>query len=451
MPEISEAQVLDALRQVYDPDLNRDIVSLGFVKNVKICNGRVAFDIELTTPACPVKDRLKEQAQAAVQSLPAVSQVNVNMTSQTRGRTVLAGEVLRGVKNIIAIASGKGGVGKSTATVNLALALAATGAQVGILDADVYGPSIPGMLGCRDRLRVNDQGLALPPQPFGLKIMSITLLVGEDVPTIWRGPIASRYLQMFLGSVEWGELDYLLMDLPPGTGDVQLTLAQSAPLNGAVIVTTPQDIAMRVARKGLRMFETVQVPILGIIENISGFVCPNCQTVHDIFRKGGGARMARELGLPFLGAVPLDPRMVEAGDLGKPLFALDPASPGARAFEAIARNMAAQLSIVNVQTGAIKEQPKEIHLAGQTPPMILWDDGAQMTYDHRKLRLACPCADCRNEMTGETQLDESSLAPDVKVVEVRPVGRYGLNLVFSDGHSSGIFVHSLLRTLGSRA
>jgi ATP-binding protein involved in chromosome partitioning len=449
--EVTEAQVLNELRKVYDPDLNRDIVSLGFVKNMKICGGAIGFDIELTTPACPVKEQLKQQSHDLVKAIPGVDAVAVNMTAQTRGRPVGSADILKGVKNVIAIASGKGGVGKSTATTNLALALSATGAKVGILDADIYGPSVPGMLGTNERPRANEEGKAIPPIAYGIKVMSVGMLVGEDAPTIWRGPIASRMLQQFLAAVEWGELDYLLMDLPPGTGDVQLTLTQSAPINGAVIVTTPQDVALRIARKGLKMFQTVNVPILGIIENMSGFICPNCSTVHNIFRKGGGERCAKELGVPLLGTIPLDPRMVEAGDLGKPLVALDRNSPGAKAFEVVARNMAAQISIVNTNEKEVKNRPKEVHIIDKTPPQILWEDGTVSIYDHHSLRVNCPCAACKNEMTGERMIQPGDIAQDIKVVEARPVGRYGLNLAFSDGHASGIYTHDLLRVLGKQA
>lgn len=444
---VSKDQVLQALRGVKDPDLGRDIVALDFVKEVKICDAAVGVTIELTTPACPVKDELKRQAEDLIKALPGVKAVDVKMTAQTVGRKIDS-ELLKGVKNIVAIASGKGGVGKSTATANLALALARTGAKVGILDADIYGPSIPGMLGITDKPFADEQGRAIPPVAFGIKAMSVGMLVGEDAPTIWRGPIASRILQQFLGAVNWGDLDYLLLDLPPGTGDVQLTLTQSAPLNGAVIVTTPQDVALRIAKKGLKMFLQVNVPVLGVIENMSGFVCPSCNAVHNIFRKGGGERSARDMGVPFLGAIPLDPRMVEAGDLGTPLVALDPNSPGAKAFEAVAKNVAAQLSISNLNEKNVKSRPKEVHLTDQTPPKIVWDDGVVQSFDHRALRLACPCAACINEMTGEKMLQESSVPKDIKIVEARPVGRYGLNLVFSDGHGSGIYTHDRMRQLG---
>lgn len=447
MAEITEAQVLTALRKVEDPDLHKDIVTLGFVKKLKICGGAIGFEIELTTPACPVKESLKQQAHDVVKAIPGATDVAVTMTAQTLGRTMNANDVLKGVKNVVAIASGKGGVGKSTATTNLALSLAATGAKVGILDADIYGPSIPGMLGCTEKPRANEEGRAIPPEAYGIKIMSVGMLVAEDAPTIWRGPIASRMLQQFLAAVEWGELDYLLMDLPPGTGDVQLTLTQSAPINGAVIVTTPQDVALKIARKGLRMFQQVSVPILGIIENMSGFVCPNCQTVHNIFRTGGGERTAKEMAVPYLGSIPLDARMVEAGDCGKPLVALDKNSPGAKAFEIVARNLAAQVSIANMREGEIKNRPKVEELA-KVPSRIVWDDGTVIAYDWRTLRLACPCAACRNEMTGEKVLRDADVPLDIKLVEARPVGHYGLNLVFSDGHSSGIYVHDMLRGLG---
>ncbi|HYF49692.1 MAG TPA: P-loop NTPase [Planctomycetota bacterium] len=448
MPEVKEAAVLDALRQVQDPDLHRDIVSLGFVKNLKICDGNVAFDVELTTPACPVKEQLKSQAHDVVAAIPGVSGVNVKMTAQTLSRPVTNNDMLKGVKNLIAVGSGKGGVGKSTATANLALALAATGAKVGVLDADVYGPSIPQMFGTNETPRPNANGQAVPPIAYGIKLISVGMMVDEDSPMVVRGPIVTRVLQQFVGAVEWGELDYLLMDLPPGTGDVQLTLAQSAPINGAVIVTTPQDVALRIAKKGLKMFQQVNVPILGIIENMAGFVCSNCKTVHNIFRKGGGERIARELGVPLLGSIPLDARMVEAGDMGRPLVALDKNSPGAQAFEVVARNMAAQLSITNVKESEVKMRPKEVHLTDALPPSVLWDDGTKLVYSAFDLRCACPCAACRNEMTGEKILRDEDVPKDIRITQARPVGRYGLNLVFSDSHASGIYTFDVLRKLG---
>jgi len=450
MPAVTKDQVLEALRSVKDPDLGRDIVSLEFVKDVKVCDGAVGVTIELTTPACPVRERMRDEAERAVRALPGVTQAEVRMTARTVGRQMDAEDILRGVRNVVAIGSGKGGVGKSTLTTHLALALAQTGAAVGILDADIYGPSIPGMLGLDARPFADEQGRAIPPAIHGIRAMSVAMLVGADAPTIWRGPIASRLLQQFLAAVHWGELDYLLLDLPPGTGDVQLTLAQSAPLNGAVIVTTPQDVALRIARKGLRMFQQVSVPILGVIENMSGFVCPNCGARHDIFSQGGGERVAGELGVPFLGRIPLDPRLVQAGDAGKPLLLTEPDSPTAQAFVHVAKALAARLSISNIHEQSTQPRPKELHLLDQDPPKIVWEDGAVAVYHPRELRLACPCAACKEEMSGESLVREGDVPFEVKLVEARPVGRYGLNLVFSDRHATGIYTFESLRKMGKQ-
>jgi len=437
---VTNDQVLNALRGVKDPDLGRDIVALDFVKEVKICDGLVGVTIELTTPACPVKEQLKGEAETLIKALPGVTGVDVKMTAQTVGRARPAEDQLKGVKNIVAVGSGKGGVGKSTATVNLALALSRLGAKVGILDADIYGPSVPGMLGITDRPFADEQGRAIPPENFGIKAMSVGMLVGEDAPTIWRGPIATRILQNFFGAVNWGELDYLLIDMPPGTGDVHLTITQSVPLNGAVIVTTPQEVAIRIAKKGLKMFRQVNVPILGVIENMTG----------PVFGFGGGKKCAEDMGTPFLGTIPLDPQMTEGGEKGVPLVQLYPDSPGAQAYMAIAKALAAQLSITNINERTITDRPKEVHLHDQTPPKIVWDDGSVMAFDHFTLRMNCKCAACCNEMTGEKMLKEADVPKDIKVVEARPVGRYGLNLIFSDGHGSGIYDFKLMRSLGKR-
>jgi ATP-binding protein involved in chromosome partitioning len=450
MPDVAEADILNALKSVLDPDLGQDVVSLGFIKNVKSCGGSVSFDMELTTPACPMKEHLKRQATDAVMGVPGVASVNITMTARTRGRAYADADSLKGVKNLIAIASGKGGVGKSTTTVNLALALAASGARVGILDADVYGPCIPALMGCAEPPAMGENGYAEPPVAHGIKLMSVGMLVGPDDATIWRGPIASRVLQQFLGGVAWGELDYLLLDLPPGTGDVQLTIVQAAPLNGAVIVTTPQDVALRIARKGLRMFQKVSVPVLGILENMAGFVCPDCGKVQHIFSQGGGEKTAREMGVPFLGSIPLDPRLVQSGDAGRPLVASEPESPAAVAFRAAARALAAQVSIANAAGAGAVCRPVAMHLHDQEPPQIVWSDDAVTTYEHRALRLACPCAACQDEMTGKRTVREADVPADVKVVQTRPVGMYGQNLVFSDLHAGGIYSHELLRELGKR-
>jgi ATP-binding protein involved in chromosome partitioning len=351
MASVSEQQVLDALRPIVDPDFGRSIVDLGFVKNLRIEGPRVAFDIELTTPACPVKAEFERQARERVSSLAGVGEVLVSMTANTRGRRPDAGsqpqgEILPGVRNVLAVASGKGGVGKSTVAVNLALALRESGATVGVLDADVYGPSLPLLTGVHERPQTRDKRI-LPNQGWGLSLMSMGFFLTEGSPVIWRGPMVHGLVRQFLSDVEWGELDYLVVDLPPGTGDAALTLTQQAPLSGAVIVTTANDLSLIDARKGLAMFEKVSVPVLGIIENMSYFVPPDLpDRRYYLFGQGGGKRVADELGVEFLGEVPIDPRVVEGGDLGKPILAYAPDSTPAVALREIAGKVARKLAVL---------------------------------------------------------------------------------------------------------
>jgi ATP-binding protein involved in chromosome partitioning len=359
----SEAQVLEALRPIIDPDFGRSIVDLGFVQEISIVDGRVAFKIVLTTPACPVKAEFERSARERVAALPGVREVQVTMGADTRGRaparTVSAGDVLPGVRNTIAVASGKGGVGKSNTAVNLALALAASGARVGILDADVFGPSLPTLLGVQGRPGTEERSgrkVILPLESHGLSLMSMGFFINESSPVIWRGPMVHGLIRQFLTDVEWGELDYLVIDLPPGTGDAALTLTQQAPLSGAVIVTTANDLSILDARKGLRMFEKVAVPVLGIVENMSYFVPPDLpDRRYYIFGQGGGKRVADELGVDFLGEVPIDPRVVEGGDLGKPIVVYAPESEAARAFRHIAGEVARRLAVLAARTPALAD------------------------------------------------------------------------------------------------
>jgi len=451
---VREEDVLEALRVVKDPDLHRDIVALGFVKNVAIEAGAVSLDIELTTPACPVKETMKQQAVEAVGAIPGVRSVAVNMTAQVRGSGVPPTEGgMRLVRNPIAIASGKGGVGKSTVATNLALALARTGARVGLMDADVYGPSVPRMLGgAGERPKQGSQeDMMRPVERHGIKFMSMGLLTGPNTPVIWRGPMATKLIQQFLGQVDWGELDYLLIDLPPGTGDVQLTLTQSAPLTGAVIVTTPQDVAVGVTMRGLRMFEQVQVPILGIVENMSRFICSHCGESSDIFLHGGGRRAAEEFGVPFLGEIPLDGAVARAGDAGRPVVAdetLEAQAPSAKAFLEVAGRLAQEISIVNEKTRAVRHRPTEAQVR-EDKVELKWNDGEITSHPFRQLRLACPCAMCVDEWTGEPRLDRTRVPGDVKITDIRAVGRYALQFTFSDGHATGIYSFDLLRSLAS--
>jgi ATP-binding protein involved in chromosome partitioning len=352
----SESDVLEALRPIIDPDFGKSIVELGFVKNLRIDGGRVAFDIELTTPACPVKAEFEREARERVEALPQVDAVEVSMTAQTRGRAPEPqSDVLPGVRNTIAVASGKGGVGKSTVALNLALALRDTGATVGLMDCDVYGPSLPLLTGVSGRPRAEEQRI-IPLEGWGLKLMSMGFLLTDDSPVIWRGPMVHGLIRQFLTDVDWGELDYLVLDLPPGTGDAALTLTQQAPLSGAVIVTTANDLSLIDARKGLKMFEKVGVPVLGIVENMSYFTPPDLpDRKYHIFGEGGGRRVADELGVSFLAELPIDSRVVEGGDAGKPVFASAPDAPIVEAFRELAGTVARKLAVLAETTPQIAD------------------------------------------------------------------------------------------------
>jgi len=343
----TEAQVMQALSRVIEPELHKDLVTLNMVRNVKINCGVVDFTLVLTTPACPLKNQIEAEAKAAVMALPGVKEARVTFDASVPGDRRLTGKMDIGVKNAIAVASGKGGVGKSTIASNLALALAQTGAAVGLLDADVYGPNIPLMMGVHQRPQV-DNGRIVPPVGYGVKLMSMGFLVEGDTPLIWRGPMIHSALRQFLSDVDWGDLDYMVVDLPPGTGDASLSLAQSLSLTGVIIVTTPQDVALADVVKGIAMFKQLEVPILGVVENMSYFVCGHCGQRTDIFSHGGGQAVAGRMGVPFLGEVPLDPVVRAGGDTGQPVVVAEPSSPAAAAIREIAFKIAAAISVQNV-------------------------------------------------------------------------------------------------------
>jgi ATP-binding protein involved in chromosome partitioning len=346
MTQLNEQLILDGLRQIKDPDLHKDIVTLGFIKDLKIEGGHVAFRIVLTTPACPVKAEMESAAREIVGGLPGVTSVSVTMDAEVpKGRGIGEKVVVEGVRNIVAVSSGKGGVGKSTIAVNLAVSLALDGARVGIMDADVYGPNIPIMLGASEAKPEVDVNRLVPIEAYGVKLMSMALLQPGDKPMIVRGPILHGLVKQFLSDVKWGELDYLIVDMPPGTGDVQLSLAQLVPVQGAVLVTTPQDVSVADVRRALRMFETVAIPVLGIVENMSYFVAPDTGNRYDIFGEGGGERLANTYHVPFLGAVPLGIDVREGGDKGVPVVVSNPESAQAKAFKHIAEEIARQISI----------------------------------------------------------------------------------------------------------
>jgi ATP-binding protein involved in chromosome partitioning len=343
---VTEAAVLDALRAVKDPDLHKDIVTLGFVKDLRIADSGVSFIVELTTPACPVKDLLRDQARSVVLALPGVSRVDVQMTAQVRavGRPELGRAPVENVKNIIAVGAGKGGVGKTTLSVNLAVALARRGSRVALLDGDMYGPNVPIMFGLKTQLET-DGSKILPAERYGVQVVSMGFLTQDDAPVIWRGPMLHGAIQQFFRDVKWRDIDYLIVDMPPGTGDVALSLSQTVPVAGAVLVTTPQLVSLADTRRAVAMYRKLNIPPVGLIENMSYFVCPGCGTESDIFGKGGGERLAQELSVPFLGSIPLHEPIRAGSDAGVPIVESDPESAPARAIFAAADRVAAQISI----------------------------------------------------------------------------------------------------------
>ncbi|MCS6846187.1 MAG: Mrp/NBP35 family ATP-binding protein [Anaerolineae bacterium] len=341
---LSPAQVLQQLSAVNDPELRRDLVSLGMIRDLRVDGGDVRFTVRLTTPACPLRNQIERDCRAALGTLPGVRRVEIAFDADVSRDDRLAA---LGIRNLIVVASGKGGVGKTTCAVNLAVALAQRGARVGLLDADIYGPNVPLMLGLQDERPGVRQGRMQPLERYRLRVMSMGFLLRSDQPVIWRGPMLHKALEQLIMDTAWGELDYLFVDLPPGTGDVSLSLAQIAPISGAVIVTTPQDVALADVQKGIAAFRQMNVPVLGVIENMSYFVCDCCGKRHDLFSHGGGRRMAERLGVACLGEVPLHPVVREGGDAGAPVVAAQPDNPAAAAFVAIAGALAAAISVLN--------------------------------------------------------------------------------------------------------
>ncbi len=349
------------------------------------------------------------------------------------------------VKNIIPVASGKGGVGKSTVSANLALALAKAGSKVGIMDADVYGPSIPTILGVTEKpLSVGNR--ITPVEKYGIKIISMGFFVPPGDAVIWRGPMLHKMVQDFLGTVDWGELDYLIVDLPPGTGDIQLSLCQTIPVTGAVIVSTPQDVAWNVAQKAIAMFNKLNAPILGIIENMSSYVCSHCGQKDEIFGSGGAKRAAERLGIPFLGEIPLVTSIRSTADKGDPIVHSDPGNPSAQSMIKIAEKLVAQVKTIG-EREATKIFPVKISPPNEHEITIEWNDGKKSVFDANALRLHCPCAACVNEMTGQRTLRPESIPQDIRAVGINIVGRYAINFQWSDGHNTGLYGFELLRNL----
>jgi ATP-binding protein involved in chromosome partitioning len=358
MATLDREAVLTALRVVMDPDLRKDIVSLGFIKDLQIDGGGVAFAIELTTPACPVKEQLREQAMAAVKTLAGVTAVNVRMTANVQSASMpeTGRQPLPGVKNVIAVGAGKGGVGKTTVSVNLALALAKFGSRVGILDGDIYGPNVPIMMGLNTQLATDGKQI-VPAEAYGVQVVSIGFLTSDDAPIIWRGPMLHGAIQQFFKEVAWKDLDYLIVDMPPGTGDVALSLSQTVPVVGAVVVTTPQQVSLADSRRAVRMYQKLNIPTLGMVENMSYYACPNCHHEADIFGHGGGEQLAQTMDVPFLGRLPIYQPIREGGDTGVPIVFAEPESVAGRAFMSLAERVAAQVSIA-AHTAAVANKGK---------------------------------------------------------------------------------------------
>ncbi len=371
MATVSDKDVLQALGKVEDPMSGKDIVSINMIKDVRVDDSRVSFTIEFKSETSPHREEIVKQAEAVVKGLPGVEEVTVNTGVHNPLKVVSTpssqsppprpqqpmpppqANLAPNARHIIAVASGKGGVGKTTVSVNLAIALAQTGAKVGLLDADIYGPNVPIMMGVESKLGTRNNKIA-PLRRYDVDMVSVGFIAEGDTAIIWRGPLVGRMIQQFLQDVDWGELDYLIVDLPPGTGDAQLTLTQSVPLTGAIVVSTPQDVALSDAKKGINMFKKVEVPVLGVVENMSYFVCPHCQGRTEIFDHGGGKKASKKFDVPFLGEIPLDIKIRIGGDQGKPIVVSEPDSPVSEAFKKLAESIIAQVSKKDQGEGVFK-------------------------------------------------------------------------------------------------
>ncbi len=423
----TKEDILKSLNHIIDPDFNKDIVALGFVKNIVISGGNVSFDIELTTPACPVKSEFQEKAVAAVNALPGVKDVRVQMTSAPRKENPALSQTnstLKSVKSIIAVSSCKGGVGKSTVAACLAMELAQRGFSVGLVDADIYGPSIPTLLNLNQiTVYANEQNQLIPIETQNLKVMSFGFLLG-DSPAVLRGPLVSRYIQQILHQTAWGELDYLFIDMPPGTGDVQLTITQSAALSGAVIVTTRQTLSLVDVSRGILMFESVKVPMLGIIENMAYFICDQCHKKHFIFGGNEGNTLKERFGLATLVQLPILTELTQK--LDKPFHHELIKTAVDRMVMALGKS-----SIEQKQIPQIEFDEKEVRLS--------WSSGKKIAIKNIDLRLSCRCALCIDEITGQEKIKRENIPTDIKALEVTPLGNYAVGIKWSDGHASGIY------------
>ena len=434
-PMPTPQEVLKALTQVIDPDFNKDIVSLGFVKNLKIEGKEVSLDIVLTTPACPIRAEFQQKAEDVIKNLGDVDKVTVNMLSaplKPRAEQTAVPDTLKDVKSILAVSSCKGGVGKSTVAACLGLELASRGFTIGLLDADIHGPSVPTLLNLQGTpITVNEKKQLIPIEKNQLKIMSFGFLLG-DAPAVMRGPIVSRYIQQLLQQTAWGQLDYLFIDMPPGTGDVQLTITQSLRLAGAVIVTTRQTLSLVDVARGILMFEKVDVPMLGIVENMSYFVCDQCQKKHFIFGESQGENLEERFGLPILAELPILPELTRK--IGEPVKNEFIRNLLDKVVSALGKS-----SIEKKEIPTITFDGKEVRLC--------WPDGEELSVSNRDLRLSCRCALCVNELTGQRLFRAENVRPDIQPAEITPLGNYAIGITWNDGHSSGIYPYKAIREI----
>jgi len=435
---ISEKDILKALSVIIDPDFNRDIVSLGFVKNIQMNGGQVAFDIELTTPACPVKSEFQKKAEEIVGKLAGVKGVSVNMTSKPRQENIALQNpqsTLKKVRSIIAISSCKGGVGKSTVAAAMAKELSQRGFSVGLLDADIYGPSVPTLFNQHSpKIFANENQQIIPITVGTLKIMSFGFLIG-DAPAVMRGPIVTRYIQQLLHQVDWGELDYLFLDMPPGTGDIQLTITQNIQISGAIIVTTRQSLSLVDVSRGILMFEAVRVPMLGIIENMAFYICDNCKKKHYIFGGDENEPLKERFGLETLARLPIDKEFLTTFD--KPFHNEQVSQAVDNAVRALGKT-----SISSKLTPKFQFDRAKITLE--------WPDGRKYAVSNRTLRLSCRCAVCVNELTGEQNLKEDGVRQDIEAKEITVLGNYALGIKWNDGHASGIYPYDTIEKLAGK-
>jgi Mrp family chromosome partitioning ATPase/DUF971 family protein len=429
---VSQEQILDSMRHIIDPDLGKDIVSLGFIKNIKIEGGQVSFVVELTTPACPVKAQFKAACEEAVSQLPGVDAVEVTMGAMERKKTPASPDIntLSKVNAVIAISSCKGGVGKSTVAAHLARAIQKEGHRVGLLDADIFGPSIPTLFKLQQPQVYMKDNLIQPVEAEGMKTMSLGYLLG-DQPAVMRGPMVSNYIMQILQQTDWGHLDYLIIDLPPGTGDIQLTLVQQAALDGAIIVTTPQALSLVDVARGILMFETVNVPVLGIVENMAYFTCDECDKKHFIFGNST-ATLKQRFGLDTLAQLPVIPGVSDpsGADTAEAQAIFSTLADNLHREVGMRRKEGVEKPSVTIQPGALS---------------IQWPDGATSELANKPLRASCQCARCVDEFTGTPILDADTIPDDLQAEKIQTLGNYAIAVTWSDGHSSGIFSWDHLR------